>query len=74
MELLTASDAHSLVLQAGITISIDSIRDYADNGKLPCLRTRGGIRLFHLKDVEKFIEDRKAQTNSATSKTALFAA
>jgi hypothetical protein len=34
-----------------------SVRGYAQNGKLPCIRTSTGLRLFRRADLEKFISD-----------------
>lgn len=61
MNLLIASDVHRLCLKEGVDISIDTIRTYADKGKIPCKKTERGLRVFNLEDVEKFIEERKAK-------------
>jgi len=34
-----------------------AVRIYAANGRLPCIRTSTGLRLFRRSDLEKFISD-----------------
>lgn len=46
-ELLTTSDAAKLLNR-----SVDRVRDYEREGKLPAQRTRSGQRLFKESDVE----------------------
>ncbi len=41
-----------------IGVSVDSIRNYERTGRLPALRTPGGMRLFALGDVERMARDR----------------
>lgn len=50
-ELLTTSDAARLLIR-----SVDSVRDYEREGKLPAQRTRSGQRLFKASDVDRLAE------------------
>lgn len=47
-ELLTTSD-----VARSLNRSVDSIRKYERDGKLPALKTRSGQRLFRIDDVER---------------------
>ena len=47
-KLLTTADAARL-----LTRSVDRVRGYEREGRLPALRTLSGVRLFQLHDVEK---------------------
>lgn len=47
MQLLTVGEAAKLLDR-----STDTVRSYAANGKLPVIRTLGGLRLFERSDVE----------------------
>ena len=49
-ELFTPSAAARFIRK-----SEGSVRAYAASGKLPCIRTSTGIRLFQKADLEKFI-------------------
>jgi excisionase family DNA binding protein len=49
--LLTVSDAARLCSELGRPISASTVRDWADSGRLPTVRTTGGIRLFSRCDV-----------------------
>ena len=46
-EILTTSDVAKILDR-----SVDRVRDYEREGKLPAQRTRSGQRLFKLRDVE----------------------
>ncbi len=46
---LTTSDA-----AARLNASVDAVQRWADDGRLPCLRTPGGFRRFREVDVETF--------------------
>lgn len=48
---------------AGVTTQ--TVRWWADNGRLPVARVAGGLRLFRRADVEHHISDREAQGRSA---------
>jgi len=50
-ELLTTADAARLLNR-----SVDRVRDYEREGKLPAQKTRSGQRLFKLSDVEHFAQ------------------
>lgn len=53
-DLMTVADA------AGILgLSVDMVRLLEKSGRLPALRTTGGIRLFRRADVERLAEERK---------------
>jgi hypothetical protein len=45
---------------AGLLLGLTSVRvrQLADEGRIPCVRTRLG-RLFHIRDVERFAAERK---------------
>jgi len=47
-ELLTTRDAAKLLDR-----SVERVRDYERNGKLPAQRTRSGQRLFKFSDVDR---------------------
>ena len=51
-EWLTGSAAARFICK-----SEGSVRVYAASGKLPCIRTSTGLRLFRRADLEKFISD-----------------
>lgn len=53
LELLTVGDAAKTLL-----VSPDSVRLYAEQGKLRTLRTRNGVRLFRAVDVERLAKER----------------
>ena len=38
-----------------------SVRMYAATGKLPCIRTSTGLRLFRRADLEKFVSEQRAE-------------
>jgi excisionase family DNA binding protein len=52
-ELMTPSEAARV-----LGLSPDSVRSFADTGRLPTLRTVSGRRLFRRGDVEKLAEER----------------
>jgi len=54
-ELLTTLDAAKLLAR-----SVDRVRDYEREGKLPAQRTRSGQRLFKLSDVHRLLEQLEA--------------
>jgi excisionase family DNA binding protein len=39
-------------------VSADTVRAMSDDGRLPTMRTSGGIRLFYERDVQKLAEAR----------------
>jgi excisionase family DNA binding protein len=47
-ELLTTLDAAKLLGR-----SVERVRDYERDGKLPAQRTRSGLRLFKVSDVDR---------------------
>ena len=44
-----------------LDVSPDAVRLYERSGKLPAIRTVGGVRLFDRRDVEKFAAARKTK-------------
>lgn len=42
-------------------VGVPMVREWADSGELPCLRTPGGHRRFRRRDVEEFIRARTHQ-------------
>ncbi|WHZ16875.1 MAG: hypothetical protein OJF52_003725 [Nitrospira sp.] len=56
-ELLTTSD-----VARALNRSVDSVRDYERNGKLPAQKTRSGQRLFRIADVELLAKQLKDRT------------
>jgi excisionase family DNA binding protein len=54
-ELLSVSEA-SRELQ----VSTDTIRQWADTGKLPAMRTSGGQRIFRREDIARAVANKKA--------------
>jgi len=59
-QLLTSGDAARV---AGV--SVDSIRNWADNGRLPSIRTAGGVRLFTRQDLERVVQERNTPGEAA---------
>ena len=57
-DLLTAGD---VTREADGTVNPQTVRHWADTGRLPVMRTAGGVRLFRRRDVEKVLADRKAK-------------
>ena len=53
-EFLTSSSAARFIQK-----SEGSVRVYAANGRLPCIRTPTGLRLFRRADLEKFVGEQK---------------
>jgi excisionase family DNA binding protein len=51
-ELLTVGEAAKILDR-----SADSVRAYAECGKLPVLRTQSGLRLFRFRDVDQLARD-----------------
>ena len=43
------------------------VRIYADSGRLPCIRTSTGMRLFRQSDLEKFINKHDEKPSSKHS-------
>jgi len=43
-----------------LKVSEQSVRTYERAGKLKAVKTRGGMRLFRVSEVEKFLEARRA--------------
>ena len=54
---LTASD---VAREAKGEITPAAVRYWADAGKLPVVRTAGGVRLFRRADVERVLAERRA--------------
>lgn len=50
-ELLTTADAARMLNR-----SVDRVRDYEREGKLPAQKTRSGQRLFRIDDVERLAD------------------
>jgi len=55
-ELLTAGDAAKIA-----EVSPDTIRNWSDNGRLPSVRTAGGVRLFERSAVDRVVSERQAR-------------
>jgi excisionase family DNA binding protein len=53
-ELLTVSET-----ARALDVAAATIRDWADRGKLPAVRTSSGQRIFHRADVERLQEERR---------------
>ena len=53
-EVLTVSEA-----ARALDVAAQTIRDWADRGKLPAMRTNGGQRIFHRSDVERVQQERR---------------
>lgn len=63
-ELLTPSDAGKI-----LGVSAHRVRQFSNEGRIPCYRTVSGVRLFWKGDIEDFKETRDAlreakQTNA----------
>lgn len=56
-EVLTVSEA-----ARELDVAAETVRDWADRGKLPAQRTSGGVRIFQRADVERVRTERKAAT------------
>ena len=63
MQLLTVGDAAKLLDR-----SADSVRAYADHGKLKSLRTQNGQRLFELSDVQQLAKELSRHSKSYTAR------
>ena len=59
-ELLTVSEA-----ARGLEASAQTVRAWADRGKLPVTRTEKGMRLFQRDDVIRFRDERQTLTEAA---------
>ena len=55
-QLLTTSDAARVLNR-----SVDRVRDYEREGRLPAQKTRSGQRLFQARDVERLANELRAQ-------------
>lgn len=64
MELLRTSD---VALRLGVIAVY--VRQLADAGKLPVLKTVGGFRLFRSEDVEKLRRQREERERANTTRT-----
>ena len=53
-EVLTVSEA-----ARELDVAAQTIREWADRGKLPAIRTSGGQRLFQRADVERVRQERR---------------
>jgi predicted transcriptional regulator len=63
-DLLTPHDVAKL---AGVTPA--AVRSWADVGRLPVMRTVSGMRLFLRRDVDRYLEERRAEcTQSLASR------
>lgn len=58
-ELLTVSQIAQILHRSESTV-----RRYIDRGTLPAIRLRGGMRLVHRSDVERFCEQRQATADA----------
>lgn len=58
-ELLTTGD---VAVEARVVP--ETVRLWESSGRLPCLRTRGGQRLFRRGDVDRLLEKRRAEATS----------
>ena len=47
-----------------LSVSVDAVRRYGDEGILRVVRTSGGVRLFDSRDVERFDEQRDTAKRS----------
>jgi len=59
-QLLSAADAARLL---GVVPA--TVRQMERDGRLPALRTRGGMRLFRINDVNRLMDQRQAARNAA---------
>ena len=55
-EMFTVGDVNR---EAAGTVSPQQVRNLADTGVLPSVRTAGGVRLFRRRDVERVLAERK---------------
>lgn len=60
MEILTPGPA---ARRAGVTP--ETIRKWADEGRLPCRRTETGIRIFDVAELDKFVAERERRRAAA---------
>jgi len=51
-----------------LDVSADSVRAWADAGRLKCIRTVAGHRLFRREDVEQLAAQRRASPGEARSR------
>jgi excisionase family DNA binding protein len=47
-----------------LEVSSDTVRAWADAGRLACLRTSAGHRLFRRQDVDEFARNRPARSST----------
>jgi predicted site-specific integrase-resolvase len=62
MRILTPAE---VARRAKPPVSPDAVREWADLGKLPCMRTETGVRVFLEADVEKFLAERQRRALAA---------
>ena len=60
-DLLTAGD---VCREAAGEYNPATVRNWADQGRLPVIRTAGGVRLFRRVDVENVLADRRKSKES----------
>ena len=65
MEILTIGEA-----ARELHIAVETARDWSDSGKLPVLRTAGGMRLFRREDIDRAKADLVARREARTKKAA----
>jgi excisionase family DNA binding protein len=56
VEVLSVSEA-----ARRLKVSAQTVRDWADRGKLPVMRTAGGQRIFQRDDIERARQERQAE-------------
>lgn len=61
--LLTIGDAARL-----LGLSTSRVRQLADGGALPVIKTASGVRLFHQRDVERLTAQRLAEVPARTAR------
>ena len=59
-EVMTVSEA-----ARELNVAIDTVRDWADRGRLPVQRTAGGLRIFRRADVERVQLERQIAARDA---------
>lgn len=73
--MLSAPNAADTLLGSADTarelgVSETYIRELANSGRLPCIRTRGGHRFFRLDDVRGFQRERARRGRNTRKQTA----
>ena len=59
VEVLSVSEA-----ARRLKVSAQTVRDWADRGKLPAMRTAGGQRIFQRDDIERARQERQMERSA----------